>query len=113
MFRDYALPRLARRTGQVRLTRTVRLYGIPEATAEDRLHEQMLAAENPTIAPYVSDGEVQIRLRAVAGSTEEAEALIRPRLEEIQAIFGENAYSTDGRIWPKRWWPCCGKRACG
>ena len=97
MFRDYALPRLARRTGQVRLTRTVRLYGIPEATAEDRLHEQMLAAENPTIAPYVSDGEVQIRLRAVAGSTEEAEALIRPRLEEIQAIFGENAYSTDGR----------------
>ena len=97
MFRDYALPRLARRTGQVRLTRTVRLYGIPEATAEDRLHEQMLAAENPTIAPYVSDGEVQIRLRAVAGSTEEAEALIRPRLEEIQAIFGESAYSTDGR----------------
>ena len=97
MFRDYALPRLVRRTGQVRLTRTVRLYGIPEATAEDRLHEQMLAAENPTIAPYVSDGEVQIRLRAVAGSTEEAEALIRPRLEEIQAIFGENAYSTDGR----------------
>ena len=97
MFRDYALPRLARRTGQVRLTRTVRLYGIPEATAEDRLHEQMLAAENPTIAPYVSDGEVQIRLRAVAGSTGEAEALIRPRLEEIQAIFGENAYSTDGR----------------
>ena len=97
MFRDYALPRLARRTGQVRLTRTVRLYGIPEATAEDRLHEQMLAAENPTIAPYVSDGEVQIRLRAVAGSTKEAEALIRPRLEEIQAIFGESAYSTDGR----------------
>ena len=90
------LPRLRQRTGQVRVTRSVRIFGLPEAVVESRLHDRMTASQNPAIAPYVKDGEVEIRLRAWADTEEGAYALTEAPAREIAAEFGDHAYSLDG-----------------
>lgn len=69
------------------MTRSVRIFGIPEAAAESRLHDRMTASRNPVIAPYVKDGEVEIRLRAWADTEEAAYALTEAPAREIAAEF--------------------------
>ena len=96
IFRESVLPRLRQRTGQVRVTRSVRIFGLPEAVVESRLHDCMTASQNPAIAPYVKDGEVEIRLRAWADTEEAAYALTEAPAREIAAEFGDHAYSLDG-----------------
>lgn len=96
IFRESVLPRLRQRTGQVRVTRSVRIFGLPEAVVESRLHDRMTASQNPAIAPYVKDGEVEIRLRAWADTEEGAYALTEAPAREIAAEFGDHAYSLDG-----------------
>ena len=96
IFRESVLPRLRQRTGQVRVTRSVRIFGLPEAVVESRLHDRMTASQNPAIAPYVKDGEVEIRLRAWADTEEAAYALTEAPAREIAAEFGDHAYSLDG-----------------
>ena len=96
IFRESVLPRLRERTGQKRVTRSVRIFGIPEAAAESRLHDRMTASRNPVIAPYVKDGEVEIRLRAWADTEEAAYALTEAPAREIAAEFGDHAYSLNG-----------------
>ena len=96
IFRESVLPRLRQRTGQVRVTRSVRIFGLPEAVVESRLHDRMTASQNPAIAPYVKDGEVEIRLRAWADTEEGAYALTEVPARKIAAEFGDHAYSLDG-----------------
>ncbi len=96
MFYHHALPVIAGLTGEKRVSRTLKIYGFPEAVVESRLHGMMLASHNPTIAPYVGGGEVQIRLRAHASTAEEAYELTQPAADEIHALFGLNNYSADG-----------------
>ena len=38
------------------------------------MHEYMLAHNNPSVAPYAKDGEVQVRVTASARTKEEADA---------------------------------------
>lgn len=96
MFLESVLPVLMVRTGKRIVSHTLHVFGMGESQAEHLLREKMLASQNPTIAPYAKDGEVQLRVTAMTDTQEQAQALIAPVLEQIQDILGrEVIYGID------------------
>lgn len=79
----------------VLVSRTVNFFGIGESSLEAKLKEQMIAAENPTIAPYAKTGECQLRVTAKAANEAEGLSMIAPVIAELQAKFPEYIYGID------------------
>jgi nicotinamide-nucleotide amidase len=76
-------------------------FGIGESKLGEILADLMQSA-NPTVAPYVGQAEVRIRVAAKAASTDEAEALIDPIRTEIirrcsDYYYGEDDASLEAR----------------
>ena len=95
MFQYRAAPYLRQLSEGVILSHTIKLFGIGEATVEARLREQMNAMTNPTLAPYAKEGECELRVTAKAAAPEEAQALLRPTVDQIKALFGSKVYGVD------------------
>jgi nicotinamide-nucleotide amidase len=76
------------------LSRTLRIAGMGESQVEE-LAKDLMASENPTVAPYAKTGEVHLRVTARAGTTEEAVALIRPREAALRKRLGAVVYGVD------------------
>jgi len=96
MWQETAVPYL-RSLGwgqEVFYSRVLRYWGIPESTLAERVGS-LLAGENPTVAPYASQGEVRLRVTGRAPSREEAQALIAPVVEQILQISGEDYFGSD------------------
>lgn len=75
-------------------SRTLKFWGIGESTLAERV-APLLDRENPTVAPYASQGTVKLRVSARATSETEAIALINPVAEEILKIAEDDYYGTD------------------
>lgn len=89
------LPMLRRYLGtteQVIVSRTLRLVGMGEAEAESLLLD-LMKGSNPSVAPYAKQAEVQLRVTASAVTTDLANALIQPIVDEIKSRLGIAVYS--------------------
>ncbi|MEM6714356.1 MAG: competence/damage-inducible protein A [Cyanobacteria bacterium P01_D01_bin.6] len=75
-------------------SRTLKFWGIGESNLAEQVNH-LFALENPTVAPYASQGSVKLRVSARAASQAEAIALIHPVAEEILKIAGEHYYGDD------------------
>lgn len=95
MFREEAAPWLAKLSGGVIRSRTLRVFGLGESQVESLLRERMNTLENPTLAPYAKEGEVELRITARAESEGGAMALIAPVEAEIRALLGDRVYGAD------------------
>ena len=95
MFRFRAVPYLRALSEGVIASHTIKLFGIGESTMEAQLREQMNAMHNPTLAPYAKEGECELRVTAKAATDEEAQALLRPTVEQIKALFSSKVYGVD------------------
>ncbi len=95
MFRDKAIPFLSDLTDGAIVSRSLRLFGIGESAAESQLREQMNAMENPTLAPYAKEGEVELRITAKAADPAAARALIAPVEADLRERFGPLVYGAD------------------
>ena len=95
MFDGSAVPYLLQYSGKTIVSSTVHFFGIGESLLESRMHEYMLAHNNPSVAPYAKDGEVQVRVTASARTKEEADAMIRPVVAEICRDYGKYLYGVD------------------
>lgn len=95
MFDGSAVPYLLQYSGKTIVSSTVHFFGIGESLLESRMHEYMLAHNNPSVAPYAKDGEVQVRVTASAHTKEEADAMIRPVVAEICRDYGKYLYGVD------------------
>ena len=95
MFDGSAVPYLLQYSGKTIVSSTVHFFGIGESLLESRMHEYMLAHNNPSVAPYAKDGEVQVRVTASARTKEEADAMIRPVVAEICRDYGKSLYGVD------------------
>ncbi|MDR1589842.1 MAG: competence/damage-inducible protein A [Oscillospiraceae bacterium] len=73
----------------------IHIFGLGESAVEARLHTLMESMENPTLAPYAKESEVMLRLTARARGESEAEALMAPVLEQVQAALGDIIYGID------------------
>ena len=63
-----------RELDEVIRSRTLRIFGLGESQVEDRLRNRMNQLQNPTLAPYAKEGEVELRITAKAATQEEAAA---------------------------------------
>ncbi len=75
-------------------SRMLRFWGVSEAALAEEIAD-LLARENPTVAPYAGAGEVKLRITACAHSHEAAEALLDPVEAELRARTGQACYGVD------------------
>ena len=95
MFTHRVIPYLKSLADGVIVSRTLKLFGIGESSMEAQLREEMEAMTNPTLAPYAKEGECELRVTAKAAAPEEAQALLRPTVDQIKALFGSKVYGVD------------------
>ena len=95
MFRERAVPWLARLSEGVIRSRTLRVFGSGESEVESLLRERMNELTNPTLAPYAKEGEVELRITAKADTAEAADALIAPVEAEVRSVLGDRVYGAD------------------
>ncbi|MBC7475062.1 MAG: competence/damage-inducible protein A [Candidatus Sericytochromatia bacterium] len=75
-------------------SRDLRFAGEGESAIAEKVSD-LLALENPTVAPYAGNGEVRLRITAKAESEEKADSLIKPIEEEIRKRFPKFYYGSD------------------
>lgn len=75
-------------------SRLLRFWGVSEAALAEQVAD-LLALENPTVAPYAGAGEVKLRITARAETPELAEALLVPVEAELRARAGDACYGVD------------------
>ncbi len=95
MFRERAMPWLAKLSEGVIRSRTLRVFGMGESAVEALLRNRMNELTNPTLAPYAKEGEVELRITAKATTAEEADALIVPVEQEVRTLLGDLIYGAD------------------
>ena len=96
MFEQTVFPWLRQRSGRVLASRMLRVFGLGESQMEARILDLVDAQQNPTIAPYVGDGDVVIRVTASAPTDEAATAMLSPVVEAITQRLGGCVYTTTG-----------------
>lgn len=89
------LPWLAALSEGLLLSHDIRVFGLGESAVEARLHDRMEALANPTLATYVANGEVRLRVSAKGKSREEADALAQPVIREVLDALGDLVYAVD------------------
>ncbi|MFA9465745.1 MAG: competence/damage-inducible protein A [Velocimicrobium sp.] len=95
MFEESVYPYLKKRTDNVFVSKMVKLCGIGESSAEEKIMDLIDGQTNPTIAPYAKTCEVHIRVTANAKEEKEGEALLTPVIEELYHRFGTHIFTID------------------
>jgi nicotinamide-nucleotide amidase len=97
MMTDVVLPEVAALAGPGALvSREIKTVGIGESAMAEVLQDLFEASSNPSVAYLAGFGEARVRLTAKASGRAEAEALLMPLVEEIEARLGDVVYATDG-----------------
>ena len=94
MFLNQVEPWLREQSGQVLVSRYIRIFGMGEAEVDQRLND-LENGGNPTLSPYCSLGEVMLRATAGASTREDAEALLPPLLTEVRKRLGSVIYAIE------------------
>jgi nicotinamide-nucleotide amidase len=97
MVEDSVVPILSQRTSGTPVTihsRVLRVIGVGESAAEDRLKD-LMQGDSPSVAPYAKTGEVHLRITARAESKERCEEIIAPMEAEIRGRLGDAVYGVD------------------
>ena len=95
MFENRAVPYLEKLTDGVIVSHEIRIFGMGESSVEEKLYEPMTRLTNPTLAPYAKPNEVMLRATAKADTPEEAEAMLRPLVEQVKDMLGDVVYGVD------------------
>ena len=93
MFINYVKPFLSTDDNDVIVSEIIRVLGIGESTAAEKLKDLVEESVNPTVAPYAKDEDVIFRVTAKAKNNEQAKELINPIKAEIKKRFGIKYYA--------------------
>lgn len=80
------------RPGKPIFSRTLRVCGISEASIGEQLAD-LMAAEDPTLAPYAKIGEVHLRISTRADSEDQAVHKLNPIAIQVRERLGTAVYS--------------------
>lgn len=95
MFEEAVRPYLRSKSDCVIISKMIKILGIGESAVAEMIKDLMASQSNPTIAPYVKEIGVILRVTAKAVNEEEALKLIKPLEEEIKNRLRENIYATE------------------
>ncbi len=79
---------------QTIVSRMIKTFGIGEGLAAEKISD-LLDSDNPTLAPYATDGEMFLRITAKADTLGKAKALLEPMAREIRCRLGDVVYGED------------------
>jgi len=91
MFEASVAPWLSQRSGAQLVSWYIRTIGIGESEVDQRLSD-LETGGNPSLSPYCSLGQVELRATASAPTREEAEALLKPLIEKVKERLGDVIY---------------------
>lgn len=94
MLENRAVPYLMTLTDGVIVSHNLRIFGMGESAVDETIHDLTTAA-NPTLAPYAKTGECMLRATAKAKTEQEAEAMLRPLMAQVQERLGDVVYGVD------------------
>jgi nicotinamide-nucleotide amidase len=101
MWNEVALPRLLDRgLGQQIVVRTLRLAGIGESHAADRIGQALLAAPNPDVATFARADGVDVRVVAFADGGRTAGAVAEAAVDDVRTAVRDHVWGEDGDTWP-------------
>jgi len=92
MFDEQVTPFLKQFSKGTLYSEILRFCGIGESLLEEKIKDLIKNQKNPTIAPYISSGEVILRITSYAESVEEGKKLINPVKEIIVNRLKEYFY---------------------
>ena len=97
MFEKFVLPRLAEKSGNLRVVRRVlRVAGMGESAVDEMIAPVYLQYENPQTTILFNQTEIEIQLTARAGTDHEAEALLDRMSEQLEERLGNAIFSFAG-----------------
>ena len=97
MFKACAMPYLRKLSDEIIVSHSLRIVGSGESAVEAKLRDMMNGLQNPTLAPYAKEGEVQLRVTAKAKTEAEAETMMKPVIDKVCGILGDVVYGMDVR----------------
>ncbi len=73
----------------------LKVSDLGESAVDDLIGPLIAGSSNPTVGVLAHPGQVDVRIAAKAGSTEEARKLIAPVAEEIRSMLGRHVFAED------------------
>lgn len=98
MFENDIAPYLRQKQPDVIYSAIVKLCGISESKAEEKIHDLIDAQTNPTIAAYANNGEVHFRVTAHAEDEKSAKKLVKPIIKIMRSRFGNLIYTMEESV---------------
>lgn len=92
MYINHVKPYLIKKGDGIIESKVVRVLGIGESMAAEKLKKFIENGVNPTVAPYAKEEDVIFRITAKAESQKEALKLIEPVKNQIEEILGQDVY---------------------
>lgn len=97
MFEDFVLSYLMNKSGEMIISKTLKLIGIGESIAANLLEDLINRQTNPTIAPYAKQSEVHFRITAKATNKDIANKLIEDLEEKVRDKLGKYIYTSEDK----------------
>ena len=95
MFLNHVKKFLSAKGNGMIVSKVIRVLGIGESFAAEKLKDLIDGSINPTIAPYAKDEDVIFRITAKADTEEEGFKLIEPVKNQVIERFGSDYYADD------------------
>lgn len=97
MFEETVIPYLEERSGSRIISRFLGIFGIGESAMEDMIKDLIENQSNTTIAPYVKEGEITLRITARCPKDKQPDDIIAPVEAEIRRRLGVKVYSSENK----------------
>lgn len=95
MLENQVIPYLKKYSSRLLVSTNVNIFGMGESSVEAALKDIMTHSKNPTLAPYVNDGEVRVRITASGENEAEAKKLTLEYAEHVKNVLGNCVYDID------------------
>ncbi|MBO5715631.1 MAG: competence/damage-inducible protein A [Clostridia bacterium] len=96
MFDEFVFPRLRDMSDKILISHNIHIMGMGESEVEMHLLDLMKTSVNPSLAPYAKEGEMRLRVGALASSEADGEAMCQEMIKKVKASpVGEYIYALD------------------
>lgn len=96
MFEEFVFPLLREMSDKILISHNIHIMGLGESEVEMHLLDLMKNSVNPSLAPYAKEGEMRLRVGALASSEAVGEAMCCEMIERVKASpVGEYIYALD------------------
>ena len=99
MFEEFVFPKLREKSDKFLVSHNIHIMGMGESEVETHFIDLMKNSTNPTLAPYAKEGEMRLRVGALASSEDEGEKMCAEMIEKVRNTpVGEYIYALDAEL---------------